>query len=214
VKGEVILPINEVGYRVELPVVGPDQAMREVLAAYLGNLSFDSCGRSFRLVRVLDRWPTPDTQIAYPSASIVAEGRPVDDSESLVPRIIPNTWNGKSALWKIGEMTQSFQVDFWTDSFVDQSAIMSRMHGAFASGEMAHRVMLTGTDDYYGLPVRAAMRGIERIETPQSMFENEFRARMVVLTSIDVAELRCVTALRVNPALVLIGPNVDTKEEN
>lgn len=222
--GQPILPVEEFGYRVISPVVGPDEAIRQVVMAYLRDLEFGIPGGAcFNFQEVFSQWPSADTDLPYPCASVVAAGPPVSDEGSWTPRMMEDTWGvfdpqgsppKSSALWKLGEMTHNLQIDIWTSTFAEQSAAMARMHGAFAPGERAHRVLLTGTPDYWSLRVRAAMRGIERVETEAAMYANEFRARMLVTASIDVAELRCATELRVNPVVIAVGTDIQTQEEN
>ena len=222
--GTPILRNDEFGYRVISPVIGPDEAIRQTVMAYLRGLEFGIAGGGcFNFREVFSRWPSADTDLPYPCASVIAAGPPQPDDGSFTPRMMEDTWGvhdpegsppKSSALWKLGEMTQDLQIDIWTNTFAEQSAAMARMHGAFAPGERAHRVMLEGSPDYWSLRVRAALRGMERIETEEAMYANEFRARMLVTASIDVAELRCATELRVNPVVVAVGIDIQTQEEN
>lgn len=187
----------------------PRAAMAQVLACYLGSSEFVRWGgverdSAFKLVGVLEEWPDPGRELVYPSASVIDAGATPFDDFSFTPMAMEETWNvfaPDTVLWKIGEVSHTFQVDFWTDNVGDREAIAADLPGLFSPGESSSRVVLAGSPQYYDLPVRASFVDYERIDTPSSVYESERRLLARIQCDIDVVELRC--ASRFAPRIVL-----------
>lgn len=206
--GVPILDPVEFGRRVPSDALDPEEAAEQVLAEYLRGLEFIVSGRRpdgrtsaearrFRFREVFPSWPDPSVEVPYPCASV--SGGPIAlERHSLVPTPIEESfgrYGAGTALWKLGEMVATFQVDAWLNTGPDREAVVARLPGAFAPGETADRVLLSGTPVYWSLPVRARLVSYERVDTPGARYSNERRVRCDVETSVDVVELRCATLL-------------------
>lgn len=166
----------------------------------------------FRLREVLYEWPEPKTQMTYPSVSITdREDIPVSAS-SFVPVPLEDTWDQFGAgtvLWKLGEMTATFQVDFWSDNKPTREAIAAQLPSLFAPGEDATRVVLRGTPRYWQRPVRASLVSWRRMDEVSTVYVRERRLMAVVRLDVDVVDLRCAVPFEPSVVLAEVGETVD-----
>lgn len=183
------------------PLLDPRGAAADALAAYLRCLTFTRWGDldaplAFNLKDVREEWPEPSKVQAYPSASIVDAEDSTLAGHSLTPTPLEETY-GKygegTMLWKVAELTQAFQVDFWADDIPTREAIAARLPSAFAPGEDGYRIVICGNSRYWGRPVRATLLTYRRMDTGASVYPRERRLSCRVRCEVDVVDLRCAT---------------------
>lgn len=193
-------PLHLDGYPVEAtPATDTRSAASRILAAYLGRLEFVVQGepvRRFRLNEVREQWPSAEVELIYPAASIVA---PSDHhvAHSLTPTPIECSWDREAGtmLWKTGDVSVSFQVDFWCTTEPDREAIAARLPAALSPGEGRYGVILSGVPDYWDLPARATLEAIRRIDTGDTVPVRERRLMAKIRVDLDVVHLRSVRPL-------------------
>lgn len=203
--GDIVKPSGiELGTFVPRATHDARQAAAAALTAYLRRIVFIRYGNDrasdvrFKLCGVYDNWPDPQQTLEYPSASVTDTNVMGMLGHNLVPSALESTWNvyaPNAMLWKISEISYTFQVDFWCQTPADREAVASALPGAFAPGEGRANVVLAGDDRYFCLPVRASLEGYQRMDTPKSAYELESRLMSQVRCDVDVVELRCATAL-------------------
>ncbi len=211
--------------------IDPEQAVSNVLAAYLRTLVFFVNNRrteadppqpsqKFSFNEVFSEWPEADRELPYPCASVTAAGGGMYSRHSLVPTPVEGTFGlydkpealRGSVLWKTAELDTVYQLDIWTRDTAKRESVLARMQSAFAPEEGTSRVMLTGTPSYFNLPVRASLEedAISRIDEPEPVYSHERRAIVRVRASVDVVDLRCASLLEVGFRLTLgTGAEVD-----
>ena len=183
----------------------PRNAMASALRAYLSGLVFLRSGlgsepdQRFKLDRVLDNWPQPqNTDMDYPTASVVDTVDAMFDSHNLVPTMLEETldvFGPQTVLWKTAECTTEFQVDFWTDGEPVREAIMARLPQAFAPGEGRYGVVVEGSQRYYDRPVRLTLIQCRRMDDAVSSYDRQWRATARVAAQVDAVHLRQVREL-------------------
>lgn len=220
--GVVIVPTD---------AIDPEQAVSNVIAAYLRTLVFfvnnrrseadpPQVGQKFSFEQVFDEWPEADRELPYPCATVTAAGGGMYSPHSLVPTPVEGTFGlydkpaalKGSVLWKTAELDTAYQIDVWTRDVAKREAVLARMQSAFAPEEGTSRVMLTGTPSYFNLPVRVSLEpdAISRIDEPEPVYSHERRAIVRVRASVDVVDLRCATLLEIGFRLTLgTGAEVD-----
>ncbi len=221
--GVVIVPTD---------AIDPEQAVSNVLAAYLRTLVFfvnnrraeadpPQPGQKFSFEKVFDEWPEADRELPYPCATVTAAGGGMYSHHSLVPTPVEGTFGlydqpsalKGTVLWKTAELDTAYQIDVWTRDVAKREAVLARMQSAFAPEEGTSRVMLTGTPSYWNLPVRVSLEpaAISRIDEPEPVYSHERRGIVRVRASVDVVDLRCATLLDVGFRLTLgTGAELDT----
>lgn len=219
-------PILDEGLGVTLvptDAIDPEQAISNVLAAYLRSLVFFVNNRAplsspplptqqFRFEKVFDEWPEADRELPYPCATVHATDVPYQH-HSLAPTPVDGTFGlydqagatRGTVLWKTAELDAAYQIDVWTRDTAKREAVLARMQSAFAPEEGTARVMLTGTPSYWNLPVRASLEedAVSRIDEPEPVYSHERRAIVRVRASVDVVDLRCASLLDVGYRLTL-----------
>lgn len=195
-----------------IPTKPPLHAMRESLAAFLGQLVWatepgkDDQGDPvesvrFRLNEVTTKWPNPKKVLNYPAASIVNAVEPFED-HSLTPTMLEETFGlfcQDMVLWKTSEMVVDFQVDFWTTSDGQRQAIEAGLPRAFNPTESRAGVLLRGHEDYFFRPVRCSLMDHAEKDVSAAIFERERRLLASVHAEMDVVHLREAVGLRIVP---------------
>lgn len=229
--GDIIRPGASFVQPVAIPNrIGPREAMVQALGAYLSSLTFRVWGgedvhdHEFQLAGVRAFWPSPDVGIVYPSASIVEPTPTSHEAHSLNATPLEETWGrfdhflglptretddaaGKTCLWKEGEATQSFQVDFWTDTEPDRQAIEAGLPAAFAPDpDGTIGVFVEGPALYYSRPVRLTLLSTKSDDSLVTAGRGERRLRTVIRAECDIVSLRMAT--------VMATPRVDTTVED
>jgi len=206
--------------------VDPSLAATKALAAYLLKAEFFIDGgsakdTSFFLTSVKEEWPSPTEDLNYPTASIIESGEATFDAHNLAPTPIEETigvfdalvcdqdWPiPKSVLWKEGEISTTFQVDFFASSKPQRQAIYSRLGQLFNPSEERAGVLLEGPVDYFSLPARFTLLSAKRDDSRATAYSNEWRVRCSVQCEIDIVSLR--RAVLMQPSmtdLVITDPN-------
>lgn len=233
--GTVIRPGGSLPQPVALPNrVGPREAMVAGLAAFLEGVEFrvdggDARDEVFNLSAVMRHWPG-DAAIDYPAASIVEMAPTEYQEHSLTPTPLEETWgtfdamiglrpvpapDGKTVLWKEGEASTGFQVDFWCELEADRQAIEAALPAAFNPyPDAAAGVTVEGPELYYGRPLRFTLETAKHDDSLVTAGRGEFRLRCVVRAECDIVSLRMATATA-TPAIEveLIDPNDPGEEE-
>jgi len=223
--GAVTTPVARPNY------IGVREAMGRALKAFLENADFlvygadDPQDTEFKLKNVMPRWPLPDEELSYPSASIVEIKGTAQDSHSMTPTMLEETWGefdhligstmdeNKTVLWKEAEAATSFQVDFWTELDPDREAIEGALPAIFSPGDGRYGVMIEGPELYYSRTVRATLEDTHFDDDSVTSYRHERRLRCVVRCECDIVSLRMAQSI-VTPRtpLTVIDPN-DPPEE-
>jgi hypothetical protein len=233
--GDLVRPRSSVPQPLALANrMGPEKAMALALRAYLETLTFrvdggtDPRDREFKLVDVLDRWPSGDVEIAYPSASVVEATPTGYTAHSLTPTPIDATWGvfdalvglnppgpgepGATCLWKTGEAETAFQVDFWTDAEPDRQAIEGALDQAFNPHDGIAGVWVEGPELYFSRTVRFTLETTKRDDSAVSAGRGERRLRCSVRADCDIVSLRMATVTATSLTIEVVDQN-DPPEE-
>lgn len=180
-------------------------AMAEALRVYLRAAVFSRYGGDagpleFQLEAVSAAWPEPNTELRYPTAVVLdgAEGA-VNVAHALTTTCLEETWDvfgHRTVLWKTGEASGVFQIDFWANDEPTRAAIAARLPQLFAPGEDGARVILKGDCRYYDRPVRAAYISARRVDMEGAVYVRERRLTAQVRLDIDEVHLRCAVVLQ------------------
>ena len=202
--GQRILPEDLLVYEwATLNRIDGRAAAAMALASYLRSAIFvkwndEDIDSSFGLRQVTEEWPRADVKLEYPSASII-DSEPTElGAHSFTPTILDHTFGAYgegTVLWKISEITQVFQVDFWCQDVVEREAIAAALPGMFAPGEGRSNVVLRGPEQYYCVPVRCFLEEYQRQDTGQTVYEGERRLLARIRCDVDMLELRCSTII-------------------
>lgn len=179
-------------------VLDPIKAMANTLACYIGRTQFardaGTQGKTvFKLERIYSEWPDEDTELVYPSASIIAIGDVPFQADGVMPHpmetsievFCPNT-----VLWKTAEGVADFQVDYWANDRNTRQAMAARVPALFSPGETRSGVVLAGDPQYFNLSVRATLLSAQRPDDEDNIYTHERRYRTTVRCEIDVVHLR------------------------
>lgn len=196
-------PLHVVGGRhVERAAVSSSDAARDVVAAYLRTLTFvipsPDGPREFALNAVFTDWPEPNQALPYPCASVTLPADLPLDRHNFVPTPLEDSFGvhrPTSTLWKLGERIGELQVDFWTNTVPARDAIDARLPSAFAPGEDASCILLSGVEGYWCATVKASYEGSMPMDNATAIAADERRLRVRIMVSIDELELRCATLL-------------------
>jgi len=211
--------------------LGPRQAIAQALAAYLLGLEFRVFGGEardtvFTLREVLDHWPTPEEDLAYPCASVVEATSTAHLAHSLSPTPLEETaglfdsmvgWSGapaRTVLWKEGGAEVELQVDFWCDCEADRQAIEAALPAAFSPDEGRSGVVVEGPALYFDRPVGLTLLATRCDDSAVSAGRGERRLRAVVQGACDIVSLRLATWTATPQTLVEIVDPIDPPEED
>lgn len=167
-------------------------AAANILASYLEMIEFAVNGRRFRLDKVLRHWPTDDVELTKPSASI-DEGVVITENSQFAPVPIESSADvhGQgTVLWKTGDQSIEFQVDFYASDTSTLDAIASDLHRVFSPTELRFGVMLSGDPCYWHAPIRATLESMDRMYDSDSVFKRDLRLRTSIRCDIDEMHLR------------------------
>lgn len=183
----------------------PEDAAREALACYLGNMVFfvpSSSGTpiSFKLVSTQREWANEDEDKDEPSASItvITNER---QHHNFVPTFRDDSFDkyGKgTVLVKINERQIMLQIDFWTTNKPERQAIAAAMDEYFAPEEGRYGVMIRGPSNYWDEPIRFVLdssKGTERLDSSESALTRDRRLLVRVIANVDDLQLRKITEL-------------------
>lgn len=215
--GQVILP-RELTRLTPAVVsrIDPRAAAVRALADYLRQAVFLKWGDEdvdtpFRLNAVREEWAEPSQTLDYPMASIIDVTPTVMDGHALTPTPLECSLDqikSGTVLWKVAEVSQLLQVDFWCQDAPEREALAAQLPGLFAPGEDTARVVLSGHPEYFCTPVRCSLEEYQRVDNPRQVYESERRLTARIRADIDVVELRCATVL-VTTVKVEAGETVD-----
>lgn len=186
-------------------------AAAKALAAYLGRVVFVVGGDDpveFQLNRVLEEWPESFEGLPYPVA-VITSATEKHEEHSLTPTPIEDTLDRHcqdSVLWKTGELSVDFQVDFWLTNKPMREAVAARLPDAFAPYEGRTGILLEGPPQYWSSPVRLTLISSERVDTAEAVQLREREYRAMVRAEVDLVHLR--GAGRLLPVLTLDGERV------
>jgi hypothetical protein len=215
---------------VSVPTIGPLANMAEALAEYLRCAEFvvwgaDAANTTFKLVRVTPEWPDAGTEMVYPSASLVESTDTFQEASNFTPRPMEETLgvfdglcgNGPNdpttVLWKLGEASVEFQLDFWTTSIPDREAIEALLPTLFNVSQERAGLLLGGHPRYFGRSVRATLESVRRMDEENSVYPNERRLMCAVRAETDTVRL-CRAALMAPTVRVeAIDPNDPPQEQ-
>lgn len=184
----------------EMARLDPRNAAAEALAAYLRAAVFlvpGSPDQRFRLNQVLTEWPEDFHQLDQPAAAITS-AVVTSGAHNLTPSVVEDSFDRHcpgTVLWKLAELQIQFQVDFWTTSKPERSAIAAAIHGLFAPTESRYGILVQGHPDYYGLPVRLTLDAHQRVDDSGTVFSRDRALRATVIGDIDVVQLRSAVEL-------------------
>lgn len=203
VAGTDTQPLEAIG------TLDPRNAAAETLAAFLRCAVFARGGgnvgsKEFLLESVAMVWPDPKREVEYPSASIIdAQGMPYE-AHSFVPTALEETRDEfcpDTVLWKTGEVSAVFQVDFWATDDPTREAIAARLPSLFSPTEGRAGVLLEGDPRYFSRSVRATLLESERMDTAEAVYDRERRFRTLVRCDVDDVHLRRAVQLQPRQAL-------------
>jgi len=211
--------------------VGPVEAMRQALAAYLLTAKFrvyggvDPRDTEFSLTDVLDHWPRPDEALEYPCASIIplpgtdrdscVHPSPLEDTLGLFDSFIGITGgDGQTCLWVTGEAASSFQVDFWLDNEADRQAVAGSVNDLFMPEESNGSVIVEGPELYFGQECEFSLLSAHPDDTGDTAYRNERRLRCVVTGNCAIVSLRTATATGTPRVAVDVNDPEDPGEED
>lgn len=167
--------------------------------------------KNFALNRVYEAWPDSNTELDYPCASITDASSSDMGEHALSPTCLDDTheqFGACTVLWKIAELEQEFQVDFFANDEPTRQAIMAALPGAMSPDEDRAGVVVQGSPRYFCRPVRLTLLSYRRTDNPNAVFERERRVVCRVSAEVDVVVLRKVAVFRPR-----IGVAVTTTEE-
>lgn len=184
---------------VELPSLDAVAAAEKTLAAFLLSLRFvvgagaDGVARPFQLVDVLEEWPDDDKPLDPLPCATITSGSVQDGEAGFTPEILDETAGAfggtDTVLWKTGELSIRFQVDFWAASRPEREAIAGGIKVAFSPNEIGG-VWVAGVPEYYGRMVRFTILDTKRFDDGESISAHERRLEVHVLADIDEVQLR------------------------
>jgi hypothetical protein len=228
--GDVIKPAASVLQPLaRVNVIGPRLAMAQALAAYLMAQEFrvdggsDVRDRVFALLGVTHVWPGPEVVISYPSASIVETAGTDHVGVALAPFPLEETWGrfddriglqvrttddaaGVTCLWKEGQASTLFQVDFWTDTEPDRQAIEAALPALFNPHDGQAGVVVEGPELYYSRSCRFTLLSTKSDDSATSAGRGERRLRCSVRSECDIVSLRMATVSATPVVTVEVDP--------
>jgi hypothetical protein len=183
-------------------------ATARALAAYLTraqfvvpNLKEPDKDVGFRLLRAYDYFPNVERNLEYPSVSIV-EAVTTPDPNDLAPTPLEETFGvfgPDTVLWKTGELTIEFQVDFWFNEEPQRQAVLAQLPWLFAPHEDASDIQLECSHEYFKRTARFSLGDMARPDTSDAAMQLSRRARVTILADIELVHLR--RAARIRPVL-------------
>ena len=185
------------------PSTDSRDAAANVLASFLERVVFHHGEERFRLDKVLRTWPTTDVDLTKPSASI-DEAVVETLAHHLVPTCLEETYNvhgEDTVLWKTGEQSIDFQVDFYASETSVLTAIPAEINRVFSPTELRYGVMLGGDPCYYSAPVRATLVSSDRLYTADEIWRRDLRLKTIIRCDIDELQLRYTKGLAVSIGL-------------
>ena len=207
-------------------VVGPRDAMAQTIAQYLRCATFCIHGvdggvdKPFGLNAVEHEWPDPSVKLNYPVASLIErtdtfveaffQPRPMEETLGVYDCLIgqqPDPVWPKTVLWKTGEATAEFQIDFWCSSKPERAAVDAQLGYLFNPGQERTGVLLGGHPRYYSRAVRATHLSTRRIDVEDAVYANERRLMVIVTANVDIVDLRLAVLLSPAVAVEATDPN-------
>lgn len=203
--------------------IGPVEAMRQALAAYLLTAKFRVYGGSdprdseFSLTQALDHFPRPDEDLEYPCVSVLKmpgtdrdscmHPAPLEDTLGLFDSFIGVTGGeGQTCLWVTGEESASFQVDFWLNNESDRQAVAGAVDDLFAPEEGNGSVIVEGPELYFRQECEFELVSAHPDDTGDTAYRNERRLRCVVTGSCAIVSLRTAVLMR-EPRVIVDAVN-------
>jgi hypothetical protein len=148
--------------------------------------------RELRLVRIYDDFPSAQTKLEYPSASIVPAGAVEHDGSLTVsPREETYDPEAGTVVWVLGEVTGLLQLDIWCDSVASADAFYSRLPALLSPGEAMSGLLLRGPPGYLSAPMRYLLINRERRDQPESAYAHERRVSCTIRFDAPDLDLRC-----------------------
>jgi hypothetical protein len=209
--------------------IGPSKAMFEALSAYLKSITFrvyggkDPRDYEFKLENVLDHFPRNNEKLKYPCASII-EIDPVTEEEylSFVPieetlgtfdaMIGCDGYPPKTCLWTSGDVSTSFQVDFWLNNDPDRQAVEGKLNAIFHPTEVDNSVIVEGPELYFSEECEFSLISHRNDDSGISSQRNEYRLRCVISASCANLSLRR-AMIESNIAIVGVDDPTDPAED-
>jgi hypothetical protein len=211
--------------------MGPLEAMRVALAAYLASATFRTHGgddprdQEWQLRAVRQDWPPPDTELDYPCASIVPVPATDDSVGPLTPHPLEDTlglfdsWVGApdgseaTCLWRTGDAVATLQVDFWADREADRQAIEGALPALFAPNQRGNCLTVEGPELYFGQPCEYTLLSHHPDDSGLTAYRNERRLRCMVRARCAIVALRRATVMLTPTATVTVTNPADPGEE-
>lgn len=167
---------------------------RHVFKVHPGCPGMDELSRTreLRLTRIYDDFPSAQTQLQYPSASIVPVGA-VEHTGSLTASARSDTYDPEkgTVVWVLGEVTGLLQLDIWCDSVADADAFYSRLPALMSPGEGQSGLLLRAPPGYLSAPLRYLLVQRERRDQPESAYAHERRVSCTIRFDAPDLDLRC-----------------------
>ncbi len=197
------------------PTMDARGAAASALKAFLACTVFYRDGgteppKRFGLEAFYESWPDPSKGLAYPSATITDVGQSVLLAHNFTPTMLDETadcYCPGTVLWKLDELEQEFQIDFFCNDEPTRQAIAAALPGAFSPDEDRSGVVVQGSPMYFDRPVRLTLLSYRRDDTAGAVFDLERRLICRVHADVDVVSLRKVAVFRPR-----IGVEVTTED--
>jgi hypothetical protein len=179
--------------------MGPEQAARATLAAYLASMVFtipSDVGTvvSFKLSEVHEEWTNEDEDKDEPSASItLIDG--TREAHNLIPTVRESSLDlhgTGTVLVKSTERSFLFQVDFWVTNKPERLAIEAALDEYFSADLRRSGIMLEGPPEYWSEPVRFILdsaRGTNRLDDSDSAMTRDRRLLARIRAEVDDLQL-------------------------
>lgn len=173
---------------------------RHVFKVHPGSPHFSELSRTreLRLRRVYDDFPSAQTRLEYPAASIVPVGA-VEHQGSLSQSPRSETYDpvAGTVVWVLGEATGLLQLDIWCDHVADADAFYARLPALMSPGDGMTGLLLRAPPGYLSAPVRYLLINRERRDQAESAYANERRISCTIRFDAPDLDLRCVRAMDV-----------------